>query len=127
MRVHGGNEDPRAVAKLGAPYLFIAVDVYFPREQLAGCLRALQSSPPTATIDLRMTTMQGGEALLLENAVSLAVTIADVPELKPRLAGSNGTIYRRHQRLPSARHPTRSLNSNAQCRARSSAVTSNSS
>jgi DNA-binding transcriptional LysR family regulator len=30
-----------------------------------------------------MTTMQGGEALLLENAVSLAVTIADVPELKP--------------------------------------------
>jgi DNA-binding transcriptional LysR family regulator len=73
----------RSVAKLGAPHLSIAVDVYFPREKLAGCLRALQSGPTTATIDLRMTTMQGGEALLLENAVSLAVTVADIPELKP--------------------------------------------
>jgi DNA-binding transcriptional LysR family regulator len=73
----------RSVAKLGAPHLSIAVDVYFPREKLAGCLRALQSGPPTATIDLQMTTMQGGEALLLANAVSLAVTIADVAELKP--------------------------------------------
>jgi DNA-binding transcriptional LysR family regulator len=73
----------RSVAKLGASHLSIAVDVYFPREKLACCLRALQSGPPTTTIDLRMTTMQGGEALLLENAVSLAVTIADVPELNP--------------------------------------------
>jgi DNA-binding transcriptional LysR family regulator len=70
----------RSVAKLGAPHLSIAVDVYFPRGKLVDCLRAL---PPTATIDLRMTTMQGGEALLLENAVSLAVAIADVPELRP--------------------------------------------
>jgi hypothetical protein len=31
-----------------------------------------------------MTTMQGGEALLLEHAVSLAVTIAGVAELNPR-------------------------------------------
>ena len=73
----------RSVAKLGAPHLSLAVDVYFPRAKLAGCLRALQGGAPMATIDLRMTTMQGGEALLLENAVSLAVTIADVPELRP--------------------------------------------
>jgi DNA-binding transcriptional LysR family regulator len=35
----------RSVAKLGAPHLSIAVDVYFPRETLVGCLRALQSGP----------------------------------------------------------------------------------
>jgi DNA-binding transcriptional LysR family regulator len=72
-----------SIAKIGAPRISIAVDVYFPRAHLIDCLRILQADVPTAAINLRMTTMQGGESLLLENTVSLAVTIAEVPELKP--------------------------------------------
>jgi DNA-binding transcriptional LysR family regulator len=34
------------------------------------------------TISLRMTTMRGGEALVLASDCSLAVTISDVPEIK---------------------------------------------
>ena len=73
----------RSIADAGVPQLSIAVDVYFPRRHLIGCLQALQRLSPTAVINLRMTTMQGGEALLLDGACSLALTISDVPELKP--------------------------------------------
>jgi DNA-binding transcriptional LysR family regulator len=72
----------RSIADAGVPQLSIAVDVYFPRKHLIGCLQALQRISPTAVINLRMTTMQGGEVLLLNGTCSLAVTISDVPELK---------------------------------------------
>ncbi|MDN5882445.1 MAG: substrate-binding domain-containing protein, partial [Nitrosospira sp.] len=45
------------------------------------CLRALERESPTAVINLRITTMQGGEALVLAGDCTLAVTILDVPEL----------------------------------------------
>ena len=72
----------RSIADAGAPQLSIAVDVYFPRKHLVACLQALQRASPNAVVNLRMTTMQGGEVLLLDGTCSLAVTIADVPELK---------------------------------------------
>jgi DNA-binding transcriptional LysR family regulator len=72
-----------SIAKLGVPQISIAVDVYFPRARLIDCLRALQADLPTAAINLRMTTMQAGEALVEEGTCSLAVTIADVPEVNP--------------------------------------------
>jgi DNA-binding transcriptional LysR family regulator len=72
----------RSIADAGAPQLSIAVDVYFPRKRLIACLQAFQRGSPNAVINLRMTTMQGGEALLLDGACSLSITIADVPELK---------------------------------------------
>ena len=60
-------------------------------------------------------------ALLLENSASLAVTVADVPGLKP------GAIERLSIRdTDGYRVRTRSRNRNAQSRARSSAVTSSS-
>jgi DNA-binding transcriptional LysR family regulator len=37
---------------------------------------------PNAVVNLRMTTMQGGEALVLDGTCTLAVTISNVPELK---------------------------------------------
>jgi DNA-binding transcriptional LysR family regulator len=46
----------RSIADAGVPQLSIAVDVYFPRKHLIGCLQALQRSSPTAVINLRMTT-----------------------------------------------------------------------
>jgi DNA-binding transcriptional LysR family regulator len=72
-----------SIVKVGVPQVSIAVDVYFPRARLIECLRALQVNFPTAAINLRMTTMQGGENLLLENACSLAITISNVPEVRP--------------------------------------------
>jgi len=56
----------------------------------AQCLRSLQADFLTAAINLRMTTMQGGERLVREGTCALAVTIAEVPEL------SQGTIERQH-------------------------------
>ncbi|HEY1608213.1 MAG TPA: LysR substrate-binding domain-containing protein, partial [Paraburkholderia sp.] len=57
---------------------------------LIECLRGLQADFSTVAINLRMTTMQGGERLVLEGTCALAVTITDVPELSP------GTIERQH-------------------------------
>ena len=70
-----------SIAEIGAPQISIAVDVYFPRAHLIDCLRSLQA--PTIAINLRITTMQGGEDLVLEGTCALAVTIADVPEVSP--------------------------------------------
>lgn len=74
------------------PQVSIAVDTYFPRAHLIECLRSLQANFPTAAINLRMTTTQGGERLVLEGVCALAVTIADVPEL------SQGAMERQHLR-----------------------------
>lgn len=73
----------RSIFTSGAPQLSIAVDVYFPRRHLIACLQRISVESPTAVVNLRMTTMQGGEALLLEGECMFAVTAADVPELKP--------------------------------------------
>lgn len=72
-----------SIVKTGAPEVSIAVDVYFPRAHLIECLRTLQTDVPAAAINLRMTTMAGGEHLVLEGTCSLAVTIAEVPEVNP--------------------------------------------
>ena len=79
-----------SIAEAGVPQVSIAVDTYFPRAHLIECLRSLQADLPTVAINLRITTMQGGERLVLEGTCSLAVTITDVPELSP------GTIERQH-------------------------------
>ncbi|HZY32367.1 MAG TPA: LysR family transcriptional regulator [Rhodanobacter sp.] len=73
-----------AIAKAGVPQVSIAVDAYFPRTHLIDCLRTLQEEFPTAAINLRITTMQGGEKLVLEKMCALAVTIDDVPEVNPQ-------------------------------------------
>lgn len=72
-----------SIARIGVPLISIAVDVYFPRAHLIDCLRTLQADVPTAAINLRMTTMQGGENLVLDGTCSLAVTSAEVPEISP--------------------------------------------
>ncbi|TAN12428.1 MAG: LysR family transcriptional regulator [Burkholderiaceae bacterium] len=72
-----------AIAQAGAPQVSVAVDAYFPRAHLIDCLRALQQEFPTAAINLRITSMQGGENLVLERVCALAVTIENVPEVSP--------------------------------------------
>ncbi|HEX8757432.1 MAG TPA: LysR family transcriptional regulator [Steroidobacteraceae bacterium] len=72
-----------SIAKVGAPQVSVAVDAYFPRSHLIDCLRTLQEEFRTAAINLRITTMQGGESLVLEKVCALAVTIANVPEVNP--------------------------------------------
>ncbi|MGH8227328.1 MAG: LysR family transcriptional regulator [Steroidobacteraceae bacterium] len=72
-----------AIAKAGVPQVSVAVDAYFPRAHLIGCLRTLQAQFPTAAISLRITTMQSGENLVLDRVCALAVTIEDVPEVNP--------------------------------------------
>lgn len=62
----------------------VAIDAYFPRTHLIDCLRTLQEEFPTAVINLRITTMQGGENLVLEKVCALAVTIENVPEVNPQ-------------------------------------------
>src|ERR1700687_909723 len=79
-----------SIAEAGVPQVSIAVDAYFPRAHLIACLRSLQADFPTVAINLRITTMQGGERLVLEGTCALAVTITDVPELSP------STIERQH-------------------------------
>src|ERR1700728_857325 len=79
-----------SIAEAGVPQVSIAVDTYFPRTHLIECLRTLQADLSTVAINLRMTTMQGGERLVLDGTCALAVTITDVPELSP------GTIERQH-------------------------------
>ncbi|MGN2249544.1 LysR family transcriptional regulator [Frateuria sp. GZRe14] len=73
-----------AIARAGVPQVSVAVDAYFPRTHLIGCLRTLQEEFPTAAINLRITTMQGGENLVLEKVCALAVTIENVPEVNPQ-------------------------------------------
>lgn len=72
-----------AIARVGVPQVSVAVDAYFPRARLIDGLRMLQEEFPTAAINLRITTMQGGESLVFEGGCSLAVTIENVPELNP--------------------------------------------
>jgi DNA-binding transcriptional LysR family regulator len=72
-----------SIAKAGVPQVSVAVDAYFARAHLISCLRTLQEEFPTAAINLRITTMQGGEKLVLEKVCALAVTINDVPEVNP--------------------------------------------
>lgn len=72
-----------SIARAGAPQLSVAVDVYFPRAELMDGLRTLQAEFPTAAINLRITTMQGGETLVLEKMCALAITIQNVPEVSP--------------------------------------------
>ena len=52
-----------SIAEAGVPQVSIAVDTYFPRAHLIECLRSLQADFPTVAINLRITTMQGGEYL----------------------------------------------------------------
>lgn len=73
----------RSIYNSGAPSLSVAVDVYFPRKHLIACLQRVSQESPNAIVNLRMTTMQGGEALVLDDECMFAVTAADVPELKP--------------------------------------------
>ncbi len=72
-----------SIAKAGAPQVSVAIDAYFPRAHLIDCLMTLQAEFHTAVIDLRITTMQGGENLVLEGVCALAVTINNVPEVNP--------------------------------------------
>lgn len=72
-----------SIAKAGVPQVSVAVDAYFPRAHLIDCLRTLQGDFPTAEINLRITTMQGGENLVLDRVCALAVTIQNVPEVNP--------------------------------------------
>ena len=72
-----------SIAKDGVPQVSVAVDAYFPRAHLIGGLLTLQEEFPTAAINLRITTMQGGESLVLARVCALAVTIENVPEVNP--------------------------------------------
>ena len=72
-----------AIARAGVPQVSVAVDAYFPRARLVDCLRTVQAEFPTAAINLRITTMQGGERLVLEKVCALAITIENVPEVNP--------------------------------------------
>jgi DNA-binding transcriptional LysR family regulator len=72
-----------SIVRAGAPQLSVAIDVYFPRARLIDGLRTLQAEFPTAAINLRMTTMQGGERLVLEKVCALAVTVENVPVVNP--------------------------------------------
>ena len=72
-----------SIATAGAPQVSVAIDAYFPRAHLIDCLRTLQEEFRTAAINLRITSMQGGENLVLERVCALAVTIENVPEVNP--------------------------------------------
>ncbi len=72
-----------SIARAGVPQVSVAIDAYFPRAHLTDCLRTLQKEFPTAAINLRITSMQGGENLVLERVCVLAVTIQNVPEVDP--------------------------------------------
>ena len=78
-----------AIARAGVPQA-VAVDAYFPRARLVDCLRTLQAEFPTAAINLRITTMQGGESLVLERVCALAITIENVPEVNPMRSSAAG-------------------------------------
>ncbi|MEO8779754.1 MAG: LysR family transcriptional regulator [Rhodanobacter sp.] len=72
-----------AIARAGVAQISVAVDAYFPRTDLIDCLQTRQAEFPTAAINLRITTMQGGESLVLEKVCALAITIENVPEVNP--------------------------------------------
>src|SRR6201985_2809058 len=61
-----------AIAEAGVPQVSIAVDTYFPRAHLIACLRCLEEDFPASAINLRITTMQDGERLVLEGTCALA-------------------------------------------------------
>src|ERR1700743_3507949 len=54
-----------STAEAGIPQVSIPVDPFFPRLQLIDGLRTLHADFPTVSINLHMTTMQGGERLVL--------------------------------------------------------------
>jgi DNA-binding transcriptional LysR family regulator len=85
----------RSILEAGVSQLSIAADVYFPRRHLIACLQTLHRTMPTAVVSLRMTTMQGGEALVLDGHCSLAITVADVPELSRAPSSGIGSAKRR--------------------------------
>src|SRR3546814_1232184 len=60
-----------AIASAGVPQVSVAVDAYFPRARLADCLRTLHAEFPTVLINLRITTMQDGERLVLDKTCAL--------------------------------------------------------
>jgi DNA-binding transcriptional LysR family regulator len=62
-----------SIAEARVPQVSIAVDIHFPRAHQIECLRTLKADFPTVAINLRMTTMQGGERLVLEGTWALAV------------------------------------------------------
>ncbi len=72
-----------SIARAGAPQVSVAIDAYFPRAHLIDCLKTLQAEFRTAEINLQITTMQGGENLVLERVCALAVTIENVPKVNP--------------------------------------------
>ena len=72
-----------SIAREGAPQLSVAIDVYFPRANLTDGLCTLQAEFPTAAINLRITTMQEGERLVMEKVCALAVTVENVPQVNP--------------------------------------------
>jgi DNA-binding transcriptional LysR family regulator len=72
-----------SIARAGVPQVSVAIDAYFPRAHLIDCLRTLQEEFRTAVINLRITSMQGGENLVLEKVCALAVTIENVPTVNP--------------------------------------------
>lgn len=72
-----------SIARAGAPQVSVAIDAYFPRAHLIDCLRTLQEEFRTAAINLQITSMQGGENLVLERVCALAITIENVPEVNP--------------------------------------------
>lgn len=74
-----------AIAEAGVPQVSVAMDTYFPRAHLIECLRTLQADFPTVAINLRMTTMQDGERLVLEGMCALAVTITAFSGCETRL------------------------------------------
>ena len=73
-----------SIVRAGVSQVSVAVDAYFPRAHLIDCLRTLQEEFRTAVINLRITSMQGGENLVLEKVCALAVTIENVPEVNPQ-------------------------------------------
>src|SRR3546814_19246473 len=72
-----------AIASAGVPQVSVAVAAFFPRTRLTDCLRTLQAEFPTAAINLRITTVQDGERLVLEKVCALAITLENVPEVNP--------------------------------------------
>lgn len=99
----------RSIFTSGAEHLSIAVDVYFPRRHLIACLQRLSVESPTAVVNLRMTTMQGGEALVLDGECMFSVTAADVPELKASTIERHWLCDTRMVTVCAPSHPLASL------------------
>ena len=93
------------IAKAGVPQVSMAVDAYFPRAHLIGCLQTLQAEFPTAAINLHITTMRSSENLVLDRVCALAVTIEDVPEVSPDVLERNWLREAKMVTLCAPSHP----------------------